>query len=824
MFLLPEIKKGKNIDFNYFPTKIQAVIFRCWETIPCCKIAEVLKTTPENIRKMAFDMGLGEQKYTDDWMTKGYITIIKSMWHLLPYSQLLELLGWSEERLAYILKDDDFLDIKLGCFKPDCEKVTYRELTPLEIELTENLKKSIISCGIDFDNESEVAPFDFFHNKYGKLYQNSDLDVIITDEWSIENYTDNNDVKVFTKDFKDELNKSFGITFSEKSHISIRLYIDTSISTDDEYHEIYISKNGIDIKAVSPVGIMRSFYYLLELVNTRQKCTFKAKTYKRTPNLKTRYIYSFCGLYSDALDVDGEISFPEQLLKEYAKRGINGVWIQAVLYKITEFPFDKSVSVGWEKRLKNLKTLVKRASRYGIKIYLYINEPRFMPKDFFDKYPHIKGNEYSDGNACMCTLTKEVQEYLKNSLQTVVKNVPDIGGFFAITMSENRTNCYSEYGKSDLPVNCPRCGKAPPSTVIAKTIDIMAKAVYEINPKIKFFAWDWSWSLALKENDIRTVFENIPKSVIIQCTSEHKLDFEIAGVKNKVNDYTLSMAGPSNWTKTVWKLAKETGHECPAKVQINNSWECSTAPFLPVYDTLLKHMSNLTEEKVQHIMLSWTLGGYPSDNISIASSFFFTDIADSSPDIYDTVLRNSYGEYADKVKKAASHFSKAFACFPFDIDTLYFGPQNSGVSNLLFESPTEFESSMTCYPYDDIKRWRSIYSEKTFANQLDKLCKEWEKGLETINDMPVCEFCDMAFYGYSLFKSSYNQFIYYSDHDCNKASIICDEKSMAISNYKIMQRNSAIGYEAANHYYITKTMLLEKIIQCDYLLTKRSEL
>ena len=78
-----------------------------------------MRTTPENIRKIAFAMGLGEQKHTDEWVTKGYITIIKSMWHLLPCSQLLELLGWSKERLAYILKDDDFLDIKLGSFKPN---------------------------------------------------------------------------------------------------------------------------------------------------------------------------------------------------------------------------------------------------------------------------------------------------------------------------------------------------------------------------------------------------------------------------------------------------------------------------------------------------------------------------------------------------------------------------------------------------------------------------------------------------------------------------------------------------------------------------------
>ena len=35
--------------------------------------------------------------------------------------------------------------------------------------------------------------------------------------------------------------------------------------------------------------------------------------------------------------------------------------------------------------------------------------------------------------------------------------------------------------------------------------------------------------------------------------------------------------------------------------------------------------------------------------------------------------------------------------------------------------------------------------------------------------------------------------------------------------YNLMQNNSAIGYEAANHYYFNKGMLAEKVINCEYL-------
>ena len=54
-------------------------------------------------------------------------------------------------------------------------------------------------------------------------------------------------------------------------------------------------------------------------------------------------------------------------------------------------------------------------------------------------------------------------------------------------------------------------------------------------------------------------------------------------------------------------------------------------------------MKNLTEEGVEHMMLSWTLGGYMSDNLKIASAFF----ADSGEEFsYDKILENSYGDYA----------------------------------------------------------------------------------------------------------------------------------------------------------------------------------
>ena len=128
------------------------------------------------------------------------------------------------------------------------------------------------------------------------------------------------------------------------------------------------------------------------------------------------------------------------------------------------------------------------------------------------------------------------------------------------------------------------------------------------------------------------------------------------------------------------------------------------------------------------------------------------------------------------------------------------------------------------YPYDDLKGWCGyVYTPEVLEAQYTKLCDEWEKGLEILKDVPTCEFKDMAAYGYTLFKASLNQIRYYllrdGQPDKEKMDeLVKSEKELALMAYEIMLRNSAVGYEAANHYYVTRTSFMEKVVNCDYLL------
>ena len=152
---LPEMGADA-IVFPHFPTRQQAFIFRAFEFVTPEKIAAILKTTPENIVRAAADMGLTAPCTGDVWLEKGYITIIRSLWHILPYEQLMELLETNRASFAKLLREEDFLDIKLGKQKPICEPLVWRELTEEEKKQTALIRDAMADV-----NMRGAAPFDF---------------------------------------------------------------------------------------------------------------------------------------------------------------------------------------------------------------------------------------------------------------------------------------------------------------------------------------------------------------------------------------------------------------------------------------------------------------------------------------------------------------------------------------------------------------------------------------------------------------------------------------------------------------------------------------
>ena len=533
--------------------------------------------------------------------------------------------------------------------------------------------------------------------------------------------------------------------------------------------------------------------------------------YPRGNSEKLNLVYPYFALYGDAFLDETIDPLPDKLLKEYQKSGVNGVWMQAVLYQLVENPFDPLLSKGWDKRIENLRKMCVRAKKYGIDVYLYLNEPRGMNEEFFEKYPHIKGAQNGE-NFAMCTSTEEVKEYLYNSTKTLFTLAPELGGVFTITMSENLTNCVSRARGKET--ECPLCKKRKHWEIIAEVNNIIAKGVHDGKKDAKVIVWTWEW-----DEWADKAIELLNEGQIVQCNSEANKEFVIGGVKGNVRDYSMSVCGPSETAKRQWAVAKKRGFEISAKVQINNTWELAAIPYIPVFDKVEEHISNLKKEGVEHLQASWTLGGSPSPNMSLGAYLM------SRKGTTETFLAEWLGkETGEKVNAAQKKLSEAFSEFPFHLQSLYCGPQNFGPMAPFFLEKTDYTATMVGFPYDDIELWRAIYTPEIFQTQYEKLCKTWKQGVEMLEeckDERVKDLLIMAKGALCHFESACHHVQFVNSRNKGEKEkmlkIVLDEIKTVENTINIRFEDSRIGYESSNHYFYTLQDLKEKLISLEYL-------
>jgi hypothetical protein len=705
------------LTWTHFPTTQQAVVWRNWELVPVARLAALLETSAENVLALAQGMGLRvPPRVVPEWLPRGYVTLIRANWHLLNYDQLLQLLDWSAEKLAYTLREDDFLWIKLGQLKPKAPRVTYRPLNADEQRRTAALRAVVEREFPDLQQADGEPPFGFL--------------------------------------------KAF--------------------------------------EAPPPRAVA------------------KAPTAVADSPFGLRLIYSYSALYGDPLLSPELDPFPDGLLARLAEIGVNGVWLQGLLYTLYPWAAAPEYTEGWETRLRNLRALAQRAARFGIGVYLYLNEPRGMPLSFYDQHPDWKGVEFpSLGVAALCTSQPAVLDYLRQSTAWVFKQVPELAGVLTISMSENTTSCYS---RSSAP-SCPRCAKRTAPEVVAEVNRAIAEGVHSAKPEARVLVWTWAWAQEWASQAV----DLLPTDVELMCVSEEALPTHVGGVDAQVIDYSISQVGPGPKALPLWEQARRRGLKTVAKVQLNTTWECSAVPWLPAFDLVEEHLRNLAAAKVDGLMLSWTVGGYPSPILELLVR------------PADEVIRARFGIAAAPRLRAACHqFSVAFKEFPFHISVLYTAPQNCGPRNLLAAEPTGYPATMVGFPYDDLAAWRAVYPEEVFEQQFRRLSDLWLEGLvslracaDAIEPERRAGFADLerlASAAWCHFRSTYCQIAFVRRRQQTDAesrrqlrALLDEEIAVARQLHDICRQDSRIGFEATNHYAYTLNDLREKVLNCDEL-------
>ncbi|MFA7175069.1 MAG: hypothetical protein WC340_16975 [Kiritimatiellia bacterium] len=561
-------------------------------------------------------------------------------------------------------------------------------------------------------------------------------------------------------------------------------------------------------------------------------------TKKDGSSFDLRLIFSYFADFADPL-YDPEVpSYPDGLLQRLSENGVNAVWLHTVLRTLApptkEFPeFGKD----HQRRISGLKVLVRRAKKYGIDVYLYVNEPRAMPQEFFDVGDRetLKGVASRNGLLyTMCTSNPAVRQWISNSLAYVFKEVEGLGGVFTISASENLTSCASHR----LHEGCERCKKRDYADIIAEVNTTIAEGVKRGNPNARTIVWDWGWN----DEYVPDIIAKLPKECWFMSVSEWSLPIERGGVKSNVGEYSISAPGPGPRASKHWKLAQERGLKTVAKVQAGLTWEFCVIPYLPVMDLVAEHAHNLSDANVDGVMLSWSLGCYPSPNLRVFQAM--KGKGESVDGVLDAMADSLYGQKGRALARQAwAAFSDGFREYPYHIGSLYVGPQHMGPANPLYLEATGYSATMVGIPYDSLNRWRSIYPFDVWVRQLEKVhhgfkqgCVLYEKLADAVDaDVRAQVRRELTTYRAATlhFESMINQAQFINARDKlaadepNRDKYVQTMRNSAKAELDVakqmlplVQADSRIGYESSNHYFYIPQDLLEKIVNCHYVLTQ----
>lgn len=477
---------------------------------------------------------------------------------------------------------------------------------------------------------------------------------------------------------------------------------------------------------------------------------------------------------------DGD--WTDGLLEKNAAVGVNAIWLVADFASVVRDPKYPELGLDADRLYAEWNDLVKRAARFGIRVFLLFNDPKQQRAAFFAARPEraaIRGMPDRAGtHYSLCTSTPEVRRWLEDGMASVFAAVPGLGGIITITASEARTNCASRRSERG---RCVRCNDRDPAAIFAEVHAAMSRGMHRSVPEALAVCWDWGWN----EDEALRAIPLLPNGDGFMAMSEKGLETVTGGVTNEVREYSLSRIGPSARARREYAAAKAAGLKVIAKVQAGASWEFAAVPEIDVPALVREHAARVASTEAEGVFLSWSCGNWPGRNLQI-----FCD----------------WSKLGDVRPQADDRTSAAFRDYPYNGGTLYCGNQHMGCGNPLYPTPTGKLATMTGIPYDNLERWVGNVPTNVWIAAMDRVAAGSD-GLMALH-----------------FRSAADQARFVLARDAGDVGemrrMAARERETAKAAMRELCRDSRNAYEQWNGYFYTLQDLREKILGCSLIVGK----
>lgn len=444
--------------------------------------------------------------------------------------------------------------------------------------------------------------------------------------------------------------------------------------------------------------------------------------------------------------------YTDDVLRAIAGAGFNAIWVRGKLGLMMDsavFPELNEPQAG--RRRAGMADLIARADRLGVGVYLFFNEPLALPEDhpFWRTHADVRGQAHRDygemrDSVALCTSSPAVQRYLRDAVDSVLRDLPGLRGVILITATEYFTHCWSHHAR--FPLNdgvnpttprsmmCRRCLKREPADIVGELVTIWRDAAAAVTPSPRVLCWNWSWSQWYPDPQTE-VFERLPQGIQMMLDFERGTQVVRDGRALPVDEYSLSVAGPSERFVLSKREADRRRLPVNAKMQLGTTHEIATVPNLPLMERLHAKLVRLTQQGVVGIMGTWNFGCSLTLNTAAVGLYCEDPTRYADARLFLSTLADRYlgVTEADDLLLGWKRFGEAFEHYPFSIRFLYVSPLNESPAYPLIPryEDTPLGGSWVEHGYGDRldDALTPGFSAAETADAFAALADAWDEGL-----------------------------------------------------------------------------------------------